>query len=69
METETAKYSKAVPGVQDALLELRKHYKLALISNSTYDEIIAMLKAIRLKPMIFQTIISKKTIENSSMLN
>ena len=54
---KTGILSKPIDGVVGALKELRKHYKIALISNSRHDEIIVLLKAAKISPRLFYVIL------------
>lgn len=61
---ETAKFAKVIPGAPEALLELKKKYRLALISNCTHDEILVLLKAIGIKPRLFDAILGKGEMDH-----
>jgi len=74
---KTASFAKQIEGVADALKELKKYYKLALISNSKHEEIVKLLKAAKISPRLFDLILgagemdhkpNKEIIENVEKL-
>ncbi|MBS3107625.1 HAD-IA family hydrolase [Candidatus Woesearchaeota archaeon] len=54
---KTHKYAKAFPGVKNALIKLKKHYNLALLSNSSHREVMALLKGAKIDFKLFDVII------------
>ncbi len=61
---QTAKYAKQIPDADKALEELKKQYKLALISNCVHSEITALLKATGINPKIFDAILGKGEMDH-----
>jgi len=56
---EDFKISKHIPGVAEALEELKKKYKLVLVSNATHPEILSVLKKVGINPRLFDAILGK----------
>ena len=54
---KTGNLAKPIDDVVGALKELRKHYQIALISNSRHDEIVVLLKAAKISPRLFDIIL------------
>jgi phosphoglycolate phosphatase len=54
---QTSSLTKPIPGVAEALEALYKNFKLAVISNSTHEEIVAILKAVGIKENLFSAIL------------
>ena len=61
---KTATLAKPIPGVVEALKELKKYYKLALISNSIHEEIVKLLKAAKIPPRLFDVILGKGEMDH-----
>lgn len=59
-----AKLAEPIPKVVDALKELKKKYKLALISNCVREEIIALLKAAKIPIRLFDAILGKGEMDH-----
>jgi phosphoglycolate phosphatase len=51
------KLTREIPGIAEALEELSKNFKLAVISNSIHSEIIAILKTVGIKQSLFSAIL------------
>ncbi len=56
---KTADLVKPIPGALEALHELRKKYKLAVISNSVHDEVVILLRKGAINPKMFSAIMGK----------
>jgi phosphoglycolate phosphatase len=56
--------TKPILGVADALQELKKTHKLALVSNAIHEEIIAILKKAGIKPTIFDVILGSHEMDH-----
>ena len=56
--------TRPILGVADALQELKKTHKLALVSNAIHEEIIAILKKAGIKPAIFDVILGSHEMDH-----
>lgn len=61
---ETKKKVKAIHGAKETLLKLRKHYKLALLSNSKRKEMNATIKQAGINPKIFSIILGNDQVKH-----
>ena len=64
MEKETYKLIKPIAGIREAIEELKEKYYVAVISNSTHDEIIATLKQAGLSARMFDAIACAQEVEH-----
>jgi len=53
---------KAVPGVERALLKLKKKYRLAIVSNSRNEDIMDILESAKINMKIFDAIIGEDDV-------
>lgn len=61
----TYKYSKQIPGVANVLKSLKKDYDLALLSNCSYKNILALLKGAKINKNFFKFIIGYNNVKHS----
>lgn len=61
----TAKYAKRIGGVVSTLKGIKKHYKIALVSNCIHNEISILLKSIGIRRNIFDYIVGKEDVKHS----
>lgn len=61
---ETARYARIVPGAKRALKLLKGRYRLALLSNVKHKEIIALLRAVGIKPSTFDVLIGNDEVKH-----
>ena len=62
----TMEFAQPIPGVNDALMELKKHYKLAAISNATHQDMVTMLEKGGVENIkIFDAIVGKNDVVNA----
>jgi phosphoglycolate phosphatase len=61
---QTAHYTKAIPGVTEALKKLKKKYTLVLISNSEHSEIIDLLDEVNINPSLFNGIFGAEELDH-----
>jgi len=59
---KTAKYVMPIKGVLAVLKDLKKKYKLVLITNCTHKEMTALLKKAGIDPKVFDLILTKETL-------
>jgi len=58
--------AQPIPGVNEALMELKKHYKLAVISNATHQNMVTMLENGGIDdPKIFNAIVGGDDVANA----
>lgn len=62
---KTYKYSKVFPGIIKTLKFLMKHYDIALVSNSSHKNILALLKGSKLDKKFFKIIIGNDDVKRS----
>ncbi len=61
---DTVKYVKMIPGAKRALNILKKHYKLALLSNCKHREVVATIKAAGIKKSTFVIIVGNDEVKH-----
>ena len=61
---ETYKYAKAIPGAINALKQLNKKYRIAIISNCVHKEMLALLKGARINKKLFDKLIGKDEVKH-----
>ncbi len=61
---KTSKYVHVIRGVKGMLKKLKKDYKLALLSNASHEEIIALLKHGKINLELFDVILGSHDIKN-----
>jgi HAD superfamily hydrolase (TIGR01549 family) len=62
---KTYKYSKAIPGIIKALKLLKKEYDLAVVSNASHKNILALLKGAKISNKLFKFIIGADDVKYS----
>src|SRR3989338_8094697 len=62
--TDTYRYSKQIPGVIEALNELKDKFKLAVITNSSMEEAKILLKAAKLPEEFFDDVVTVEQVKN-----
>ena len=62
MTKDTKRYVKPFNGTLKTLKKLKKKYKLGLISNSSHDEILVMLRAAKLNKKLFDVLIGNDDV-------
>jgi len=60
---DTARYAKAIPGVKRALKRLKKHFKMALVSNCSHREIVAILASAGIDINLFDIVIGSDEVK------
>lgn len=65
LTTVTYKYAKKVKGVDSVLKKLKKHYLIAVVSNTVHESIIYLLKGSKLNPDYFDLILGSDEVKNS----
>ena len=60
-----SRYVKPIPGVNSVLKTLKKTYDLAVLSNSSHDTVLALMKAARLDRRYFKIIVGHDDVHNS----
>jgi len=58
------KFVNAFPGVKTTLKKLRKDYRLAVVSNSSHKEIIAILKAAEIDSKLFDVFVGNDDVNH-----
>lgn len=65
LTTVTYKYAKQVKGADIVLKKLKKHYKVAVVSNTIHESIIYLLKGSKLNSDYFDLILGSDEVKNS----
>ncbi|MBI2106425.1 HAD family hydrolase [Candidatus Woesearchaeota archaeon] len=65
LTTRTYKYAKKVKGVDFVLKKLKKHYIIAVVSNTVHESIIYLLKGSKLNPNYFDLVLGSDEVKNS----
>jgi len=61
---KTGSLARPIEGVVNALKELKKYYRLALISNSIHEEIVKLLGAAKVSPRLFSVILGSGEMDH-----
>ncbi len=59
------KYAKIIDGVRNTLIKLKKNYEIAVLSNTSHNSIIALLKGAKLDKKLFDLLIGNDDVEKS----
>lgn len=61
---KTAKYARKIGDVIKTIKEIKRHYKVAIVTNCMHKEINALLKATRLNKNLFDYIVGKEDVRH-----
>ncbi len=65
LTTVTYRHAKKVKGVDMVLKKLKKHYTIAVVSNTVHESVMYLLKGSKLNPSYFDLILGSDEVKNS----